>query len=512
MADGAGARRAPAAGAAEGQAQDQRARRGERWALRTDDRGAPLARRARAAAAGSNITSPAAAGGAAGAGEARPWRRERRVERARRPRTGALWSWYRRPERGVKAEAARRRARSSRVEELERGNLTRSAAIACVAAEASDVASSTLWGWLALVDGVERARPAAVPRAAAHRRRRTRPRSTTAPSSSCLRLSAARAADLVELLPADGRRLCAAARNRRALQPDAAPQDGARDRRPAGDRQARGRRRAAQDAPAAAAERRRAHALELVNIDGHKFDVFVRVAGRRDRPADDGRDPGRLQPQDSRLAHRRDRERGPDQARLRRPVRNWGIPAGCLLDNGRAFASKWITGGAKTRFRFKIREEEPTGILTALGVRIHWAQPYRGQSKPIERAFRDLCDTIAKHPALAGAYTGNHIDAKPENYGERAVPIDLFVEVVERGIAAHNARPAGAPKRRNGRSFDEVFEASYVRSRSAKRRRSSCAWRCSRPTRSRPTASRARSRCSATATGRRAVGDRRARR
>jgi putative transposase len=126
----------------------------------------------------------------------------------------------------------------------------------------------------------------------------------------------------------------------------------------------------------------------------------------------------------------------------------WGIPAGCLLDNGRAFASKWITGGAKTRFRFKIREEEPTGILTALGIRIHWAQPYRGQSKPIERAFRDLCDTIARHPALAGAYTGNHIDAKPENYGSRAVPIDVFAELVERGIAAHNARPAGAPRRR----------------------------------------------------------------
>jgi putative transposase len=142
----------------------------------------------------------------------------------------------------------------------------------------------------------------------------------------------------------------------------------------------------------------------------------------------------------------------------------WGIPAGCLLDNGRAFASKWITGGAKTRFRFKIREEEPTGILTALGVRIHWATPYRGQSKPIERAFRDLCDTVARHPALAGAYTGNHIDAKPENYGSRAVPIELFVELVSRGIAAHNARPGRRTETARGRSFDDVFEASFMRS------------------------------------------------
>jgi putative transposase len=132
----------------------------------------------------------------------------------------------------------------------------------------------------------------------------------------------------------------------------------------------------------------------------------------------------------------------------------WGIPAGCLLDNGRAFASKWITGGAKTRFRFKIREEEPTGILTALGVRIHWATPYRGQSKPIERAFRDLCDTIASHPAVHGAYTGNHIDAKPENYGiAGGSDRDVFVELVSRGIAAHNARPGRRTETARGRQL-----------------------------------------------------------
>jgi putative transposase len=235
------------------------------------------------------------------------------------------------------------------------------------------------------------------------------------------------------------------------------------------------------------------HALELVNIDGHKFDVFVALPGRARRPADDGRDPGRLQPQDSRLAHRRDRERGPDPARLRRPVQQLGHPRG-------------LPARQRPRLRIEVdhrRRQDPLPLQDPRGGAdrhphrarhpIHWAQPYRGQSKPIERAFRDLCDTIAKHPALAGAYTGNHIDAKPENYGERAVPIDLFVEVVERGIAAHNARPGRRTEVANGRSFDEVFEASYVRFRSARRRRSSCAWRCSPPTRCRPTASRARS-------------------
>ncbi len=40
-------------------------------------------------------------------------------------------------------------------------------------------------------------------------------------------------------------------------------------------------------------------------------------------------------------------------------LKNHGVPQAVLLDNGRAFASKWLTGGAKNRFRFKIKAEEP---------------------------------------------------------------------------------------------------------------------------------------------------------
>jgi hypothetical protein len=143
--------------------------------------------------------------------------------------------------------------------------------------------------------------------------------------------------------------------------------------------------------------------------------------------------------------------------------RTWGIPAGCLLDNGRAFASKEITGGAKTRFRFKIRPEDLDGLLTGLGISVHWATPYRGQSKPIERGFRDLCDHGARHPAFAGAYTGNRPDAKPENYGDRAIPLDAFVSQVAQIIAAHNARLGRRTETASGGSFDQAFDASYAR-------------------------------------------------
>jgi hypothetical protein len=101
----------------------------------------------------------------------------------------------------------------------------------------------------------------------------------------------------------------------------------------------------------------------------------------------------------------------------------------------------------------------------SLGVDVHWTLPYSGQSKPIERAWRDLCDSIAKHPAFEGAYTGNSPDAKPENYGSRAIPLDTFLQIVGQGIALHNARTGRRTRVCAGvKSFDQAFNDSYEKS------------------------------------------------
>lgn len=204
------------------------------------------------------------------------------------------------------------------------------------------------------------------------------------------------------------------------------------------------------------------HAMKAVNVDGHTFDVFVQWDdGRIDRPVMVG-----IQDIYSRkvLAHRIGETESTLLTRMAFAdlFRDHGIPAEAVLDNGRAFASKALTGGAKTRFRFKIKDSEPTGVLTALGIVTHWTLPYRGSSKPIERAWRDLCEDIAKHPAVAGAYTGNKPDAKPENYRERAIPIAEFRAHVARRITAHNARIGRRTEMAQGGSFDAAFAASYA--------------------------------------------------
>ncbi|EAQ27491.1 transposase domain-containing protein [Roseovarius sp. 217] len=204
--------------------------------------------------------------------------------------------------------------------------------------------------------------------------------------------------------------------------------------------------------------------LECVQGDYHKFDVFVRWPGidtpvRPQMMVWSDVYSGKL------LAWRLSDTANSHTVQLVTGdlIRTYGIPQSVLIDNGREFAAKAMTGGTPTRFRFKVTDEDIPGLLPLLGVHVHWATPYSGQSKPIERAFRDLCDRVAKHPAFDGAYTGNKPTAKPEDYGTRAIPLDEFRLVLEEELAHHNARPGRRSEVAMGRSFNEVFNEGYAR-------------------------------------------------
>ncbi|WP_048648974.1 transposase domain-containing protein [Nitratireductor soli] len=215
--------------------------------------------------------------------------------------------------------------------------------------------------------------------------------------------------------------------------------------------------------PAQRRSRKAMQAMQAVNMDGHKIDVFVRVPWS-DKPvrmmliAIQDLFSGKF------LSWRLAEAETWEAVRLTigDMVELYGIPDEMVFDNGRAFASKKITGGNRTRYRHKIKEEDPEGLLVALGVNVVFTNPYSGQSKPIERAFRDLADTIAKHPFCAGAYTGNRPDAKPENYMSRAVPLDDLREHVAAQIADHNAQAGRQAANCAGRSFDETFAAGMA--------------------------------------------------
>jgi len=374
------------------------------------------------------------------------------------------WRWFDAQSGKIKAEAERRLAIVGEVELLEKAGMTRTAAIAAVSSRHERAKTATVWNWLRSLEGVARHHwlPALAPRHRGGGREAEidgfvwnlfksdwlRPECPTL--SSCYDRTVAAAALRGLSVPSE-------AAFRRKIK---------RELDPGVVLLARG---GAEKAVRSIPDNRRTldstHAMDLVNIDGHQFDVFVA------RP--EGGKPVRpvliaIQDVFSRkiLAWRLDLSENVLATRLAFAdlFERYGIPNRCYLDNSRTFASKALTSGAETRYRGKIKEEEPAGLLVSLGIQVRFAQIYHGQSKPIERAFRDMSDRIARHPACAGAYTGNSPVNKPANYGKRAVPWAEFEQIVAQGIADHNARLGRRTETARGRSFDETFAESYAAS------------------------------------------------
>lgn len=216
--------------------------------------------------------------------------------------------------------------------------------------------------------------------------------------------------------------------------------------------------------PAQRRDRTVFHALEAVNYDGHKLDLFTLwpfakkpsrtfLLGFQDIYS------GMI------LSWRLDTAETAYAFRLAfgDVIESWGIPDHVWSDNTMAAAAKENTGGSATRYRFKMKADDPVGLFALIGSEIHFTRPAHGQAKPIERAFGTLSRYISKAPECAGAYTGNRPENKPANYGDAAIPLADLIPVVEREIHRFNHDPAlnSAGK---GRSRAEVFAESYQKS------------------------------------------------
>lgn len=138
-------------------------------------------------------------------------------------------------------------------------------------------------------------------------------------------------------------------------------------------------------------------------------------------------------------------------------TRSQAVPREFLLDNGRAYASKEITGGQPNRYRFKIKDDDMQGVATLLGIGVVWATPHHGQSKPIESFWRTLSETD-KRAEFAGAYCGNSPDAKPEEFdAKKAVPLARYLAAVKEDLAAYMERSHRGDSM-NGASPEEVYD------------------------------------------------------
>ncbi len=379
------------------------------------------------------------------------------------PERSEAWEWFETLPEAVQTKARLRLRAIQAVEALE-GQEGRYMAVDAVA-RMEGVSARSIWNWLSLIEGVRRddRLPYLAPRHRAAKRPETRDeidpefmdwvksdylRMARPSFSSCYRRAVRVAAE-------KGWKISPERTIRRRYKEQVS--------RPTEILARYGLDRLKQMFPAQVRDKTALQALEVVNADYHRFDVFVRWPGEA-KPVR----PQMVVFQDVYsgliLSWRLDLTANSSGVMLAAGdmIEDWGIPEHVVLDNGREFASKLVTGGAKTRFRFKVREDDIPGLFVALGCAIHWATPYSGQSKPVERAFRDMCDAIAKDPRFEGAWTGNRPDAKPEDYGSRAIPLDQFFKVVDEGIREHNLRQGRRSEVAWGRSFREVFDESYA--------------------------------------------------
>jgi transposase InsO family protein len=371
------------------------------------------------------------------------------------------WDWLDRQSAKVKAEAQRRLEAVTAIELLCEAGSTRSAAVAAVS-DQSGVGRSTLWNWLRSVEGLARGNwlPALAPRRqGGGAEAEIHPDLWEIYKSDALRPEkpplAACYDEVKRTAKARGIAIPHARTFQRRFEKEVPPSV---------------RRLAREGADAlirTVPDQRRdvtsMHALQAVNVDGHQLDVFVAHprTGEKVRPVV-------IAVQDifSRkiIGWRVDLSENVLATRLAFAdvFRNFGIPAIYLSDNSRTFAGKQLSAGAETRYRYAVADDEPAGLFVSLQIEVRFTRPFAGQSKPIERAFREFGDRIWRGPECAGAYTGNSPVNKPANYDSRVLGWDEVQAIVARGITLYNAREGRQAGACAGRSCDQTFAESYA--------------------------------------------------
>lgn len=129
-------------------------------------------------------------------------------------------------------------------------------------------------------------------------------------------------------------------------------------------------------------------------------------------------------------------------------ITNHSLPEYLYIDNTTAAASKQITGGVENRYRWKIKDTDPLGILPLLGIQYKPTLPGHGQSKPVERlqGIGGYVD-FGNLPVFEGRGTKS-----------RPVPIAEVEAVFKDFVNEINARPDRRGDAVKGKSFNQVFE------------------------------------------------------
>ncbi len=154
---------------------------------------------------------------------------------------------------------------------------------------------------------------------------------------------------------------------------------------------------------------------------------------------------------------------------------SYGVPKCVLIDNGKDFDAESLQGETKKqRFRRRREHRAPlvdAGVFGQLGIDVRHAEPYHGQSKPIERKFGTLCARFSK---LFDSYCGNSPANRPDDLEERIKCGKIQLPMLDELRAAfadwldadYHARPHAGDGMEGG-SPSQVFTACLHSKRTA---------------------------------------------
>jgi putative transposase len=158
-------------------------------------------------------------------------------------------------------------------------------------------------------------------------------------------------------------------------------------------------------------------------------------------------------------------------------VERYGCPDGAQTDNGKDFTSYWFAGNAwnEQHLKFGTREKKTvSSVLEDLGTTIQYTEPYRGQSKNIERFFGFCATEFDKSfDSYLGSNTSDRHDQSRVYLGSfEGAPMrsiselptldetrSLFAEFEESYNTKHNHSGQGMDNRTPDAVFEENLRA-----------------------------------------------------
>ena len=144
----------------------------------------------------------------------------------------------------------------------------------------------------------------------------------------------------------------------------------------------------------------------------------------------------------------------------------YGLPEIILIDNGKDFRAKDVTGGRKSS---KLDAEKAKSTMSLLGIKVIFALPYNAQSKPIERDFRKIKEWFAK---MLPGYRGGHVLERPEKLAReiktgKIFGFDEYKPLFDRFITEVLNKMPSKGKALNGLSPDDLWNQSNIIKRTA---------------------------------------------